>query len=107
MAKAVLLVTTNCPEGREAEFSEWYTKIHIPDVLEIPGFVAATRYELAGSPMGGQGKFLVIYELDTDDTDRAWSDLQKVLAEKRQQGRMSDLLQVVAFGFYKPTSTHP
>ncbi len=70
MAKWLLVVESNCADAaREAEFNEWYDKIHIPDVLEAPGFIKATRYENT-EPSEEKAKFLATYEIETDDIDR-------------------------------------
>jgi len=46
MEKWVYLVYTNCLDpSREKEYHEWYNQVHLPDVLETPGFKRATRYE--------------------------------------------------------------
>jgi len=67
MPKGVLVVMTDCTEpGREAEFNEWYDKVHVPDVLEVPGIIGVTRYRLAEGVPGGDdpSRFLALYELD-------------------------------------------
>ncbi len=46
MAKYVMFVMTNCAPGTDAEFNDWYDRIHLPDVLKVPGIVAAQRYKL-------------------------------------------------------------
>lgn len=46
MAKYVMFVMTNCEPGKDAEFNDWYDRIHLPDVLRVPGVVAAQRYKL-------------------------------------------------------------
>ena len=46
MAKYVMFVMTNCEAGKDAEFNDWYDRIHLPDVLKVPGVVAAQRYKL-------------------------------------------------------------
>src|SRR5678815_3844677 len=33
-------------EGREAEFNDWYTGRHLPDVLAVPGFVGGQRFKV-------------------------------------------------------------
>jgi len=44
MARWVNLVETNFGDPlREKEFNEWYDRMHLPDILETPGFVAARR----------------------------------------------------------------
>lgn len=70
LAKYVSMVLTNPAPGREDEFNDWYTHDHIPDVLTIPGIVAATRYRhvaQGGKPAWGGFRYMAIYELETDD----------------------------------------
>src|SRR5712692_5831572 len=71
MAKYTFVVMTNPTAGKEAEFNEWYNKHHIPDVLNVPGFVCGQRFRLADTQMGGENsnvyKYLALYEIETDD----------------------------------------
>jgi len=71
MAKYTFIVMTNPVEGKEAEYNDWYNTHHVPDVLNIPGFVSAQRFCLAETQMGrGQSrphKYLALYEIETDD----------------------------------------
>ena len=53
MARYQYVVMTNAVEGRDAEFNEWYTNIHLKEVLEVPGFTAATRYRVVARPGPG------------------------------------------------------
>ena len=70
MAKSVFLVMSNPTPGKEAEYNEWYDKVHLADVLNVPGFVAAQRFRL-GDTQFGDGtrphRYLAIYEVDTND----------------------------------------
>lgn len=102
MPKAVLAVVTDCPQGREAEFNRWYDDIHVPDVLQIPGFVACTRYEIVGEPRQGQGRFLALYELEADDISAVMADLQRTVPQLAARGRMFDGLQVIYMAPYQP-----
>jgi len=98
MAKATVLVFTNCADpAREKEFNEWYDNTHVPDVLETPGFVGCTRYEMIGNPGPGQGKFLAVYEVESDDLPSTMAGLQQRVAQLAAQGRMIDCLRVVSF----------
>lgn len=60
------LVFSNAVPGREAEFNSWYSDRHLPDVLDVPGYLAARRFSLES----GQGRvaptwhYLTIYEID-------------------------------------------
>jgi len=98
MAKTTVLVFTNCADpAREKEFNEWYDNTHVPDVLETPGFVGCTRYELIGDPGPGQGKFLAVYEVESDDLPSTMAGLQQRVAQLAAQGRMIDSLRLVSF----------
>ena len=89
MAKWLLVVETNCVDtAREAEFNEWYDKTHLPDVLETPGFVRATRYENTNPPEG-KGRFLATYEIGADDIDQ----VMKVHADTMTMEEGSGALQ--------------
>ena len=58
--QGILLSQMDSPPGQEREFHDWYDTEHIPDRLVIPGFAAASRYEITD----GAPRWLVIYELD-------------------------------------------
>jgi hypothetical protein len=105
MAKWLLAIKTNCVDSaREAEFNEWYDKIHLPDILETPGFVRATRYENA-EPSAEEAKYLALYEIETDDLDSFMKAHQEDMAKKREAGRFSDLLVVASRVLYKQISS--
>ena len=81
MAKYTFVVLSNpTTPAQEAEYNEWYNKTHIPDVLNVPGFVAAQRFKLAEAQFA-DGKpahrYVALYELETDDLKGAFAELQK------------------------------
>ena len=105
MAKWILAVETSCNDtAREAEFNEWYNKIHLPDVLETPGFIRATRYENT-EPSAGKAKFLALYEIETDDIKKVLQASRDNLTRKRAEGRISDLLTIISRGVYQQTAS--
>ncbi len=105
MAKWLLVVETNCADAaRENEFNEWYNETHIPDVLETPGFIRATRYENT-RPAEGEARYLATYEIETDDIDKFLKANAANLSQKRAAGRFSELLVVVSRGLYKQTAS--
>ncbi len=105
MAKWFFVVETSCNDAsREAEFNEWYNKIHLPDVLETPGFVRATRFENT-EPAAGKAKFLALYEIETDDINKTMQASRDNLAKKRAAGRISDLLTVTSRAIYQQTAS--
>lgn len=89
--KWVNLVETNCVDpSREQEFNDWYTNIHLPDVLETPGFMAATRYEMKEF-RDGRGKYLTVYEIETGDIDKTMEIRREKRKKEWEQGRQSNL----------------
>lgn len=103
MAKWAFVVEYNCTDpSREAEYNNWYHNTHMPDVLGTPGFIKATRYENTDTS-GGKAKFLVIYEIESNDIDATMKALGVHLAEKRAEGagHTSELGQSVGRGTYK------
>ena len=78
MAKYTFVVLTNPTPGKEAEYNKWYNEQHIPDVLNVPGFVAAQRFRLADAQMGDKNpnRYLALYEIETDDLPTALKELK-------------------------------
>jgi hypothetical protein len=65
VTKYIQTVVTAPVAGQEQEFNRWYDHTHLPEVLALPGFVSAQRYELVGD----RPSYLAVYELETDDID--------------------------------------
>ena len=105
MEKHILVVALNCSDpAKEDEFNEWYNTTHLPDVLETPGFIRATRWEHT-DPKEEDAKFLALYDIETDDIQAAMKALQENLDAKREAGRMSNLGSRVFRGVYKQISS--
>ena len=66
--KAVLVVLTNpgFPEAEQA-YNDWYTNVHVPDVLDVPGYVSAVRYRAFPSWQPVPQRYLTIYDLEVRD----------------------------------------
>lgn len=80
MAKHLLVAFSNAVPGKEAEYNEWYAKRHIPDVLNLIGFVSAQRFEISSAQLPGatfDRKYLVIYEIEADDPTHTIEQLSK------------------------------
>ncbi|HET7342908.1 MAG TPA: hypothetical protein VFL90_15695 [Methylomirabilota bacterium] len=57
----LLMVWTEVPADKEAEFNRWYNEEHLAERLAIPGFLSGARYEaVKGGP-----KHLAVYELES------------------------------------------
>jgi len=104
MERWFLTVESNCFDpSKEKEFSDWYNNIHLPDILEIPGFMHAAFYENS-NPSEGQGKFLATYEIETDDLVVTLAAFNEIVNARAEQGRMSDLGVAVGGGLYRQVS---
>ncbi len=101
MERWLLTVESNCCDpSRENEFNDWYDNVHLPDILETPGFLRAVRYENT-SPAEGQGKFIAMYEIETDDLASTLAKFDEIVNARAKQGRMSDLVMAVGGGLYR------
>jgi hypothetical protein len=87
MRTFTFVALTNAVPGREQEFNDWYDNQHVKDVLAIPGFVAAQRFERVGGAVRAVSpyRYLATYEVVTDDPDAALQeqDIYAVLYEAR------------------------
>ena len=89
--KWINLVETYCIDAsREQDYNDWYTNIHLSDVLKTPGFMAATRYEIR-ELCDGRGKYLTLYEIETDDIDTTMSERRERRMSQWEQGRRNNL----------------
>ena len=93
MTKYVMVALTNAKDGRDEEFNEWYTDQHMKDILRCEGFVSGQRFVASKEQRSVHPpyKYLALYNLETDNLERAISEmLKKVNTEEMP---MSDALQ--------------
>lgn len=100
MQKWINLIETNCDPAREAEFNDWSDTVHVPDVLRTPGFVRARRY-VQKEFRDGRGKYLAIYDIETDDIDRTMQVRAQRREEEHRAGRSSASRPNFAFTLWK------
>lgn len=96
------LVLTVPFEGTDDEFNHWYDEQHIPDVLKLPGVIAAKRFRISHPQSKVEGlpcwTYAAIYSLDCEDP-------QAVLDEIKLRGRtpampLSDTLDMSKVATY-------
>lgn len=73
---------------RTDEYNRWYNDVHVPEVLALPDFVAAQRF----APVDDEGRFVAIYEIESDDPHSALASLGRAAADGTVQ--MSDVIQM-------------
>ncbi|RAY16936.1 hypothetical protein DPM19_01870 [Actinomadura craniellae] len=82
MPRGILYVESR-PSSPEqlADFHRWYDETHVQEIVAVDGFVSARRF----APLGDDGPFIAIYEIEADDVETA----QAKLAEATKAGGIS------------------
>ncbi len=92
MPRYILLAFSDCKDpAREDEFNYWYETMHVPDMLEVPGMISATRWKAAPYIEGQHRKYLAMYELETDDLEAFDARVKERGMRTLEEGRFSDL----------------
>ncbi len=61
--RAVMMVMVDIDADMDGDFNAWYDQEHVPDLLAMPGFLNAGRYQaVKGGP-----RYLACYELESID----------------------------------------
>jgi hypothetical protein len=92
MGKYLLFAFSDCKDSaREKEFNDWYNNMHVPDMLEVPGMIQATRWMSAEPKENQRRKYLALYELETDDLEKFNASVRERGMRTMKEGRFSDL----------------
>jgi hypothetical protein len=88
VGKYNLIALTNPIEGKDEEFNEWYTNVHLPDVLKLPGIHAAQRFTLndvqrAAGPF--EWKYMAVYEIEIDDISTTLNAMTAAIGTEAMQ----------------------
>jgi len=75
MKRYAYLVFTQPASGLDAEYNRWYSEQHLGDVLRVPGFVSAQRFNLTQGDGPAPAPYLAVYEFESDDVNRTLSSL--------------------------------
>ena len=67
MARFYMIFNTAAMPGRGEEYSEWCRTQHFPDMLRVPGMVAAKRFKALPGAAGEPDRFTAIFEMECDD----------------------------------------
>lgn len=81
MARYNLFAFTNAVPGREDEFNDWYTNVHLADVLKLPGVEAAQRFRMSDVQHRSGPypyTYMAVYEIDIEDLNVTLSKLREV-----------------------------
>jgi hypothetical protein len=84
MPKYKLMVMSKPKPGQEREYNEWYTKVHVPQVLAVNGFKAARRFRLAKNISAGEVQgYLALYDVETADLEAVIEESASRLGTER------------------------
>jgi hypothetical protein len=102
----MMVVTRNTDPAREAEFNDWYDRIDLPDVLEVPGYERARRGRRVGTPAAtppadGDGPYVALYDVRSAAIDRTIIDLLMAARRMDKRGRGTTLLEVTERVYYR------
>lgn len=70
----LLVVLSNPVEGLEDDYRDWYTKVHLQDVVKQTGFESAQLFRFAEPYDDGQPpryRFMALYEVTEDGLEEA------------------------------------
>jgi len=110
VADNLFLVLTNPIDGEDDAFNKWYDTQHLPEVLDVPGVVAAQRYDIAEVKVPDDQdlpaqlpppthRYMVIYELDDEPDVVMAESLKRVMAGTLTLGEWLDLSTVSLTGW--------
>lgn len=71
--------------SRIPEVGAWYDEVHLPDILETPGFLAAMRLEAIEPER--EGRFINLFYLD-EHPEKALTAFRERIPELQERGRL-------------------
>ena len=101
MHTSKFVVFTNPGPGREKEYNDWYTNVHLPEVLKIPGIVGAQRFRLSAAQNPGTAaphRYLAIYDCDSRRLDEVIQTLKR--KAEAAELTLSDALAEGSVGYF-------
>jgi hypothetical protein len=74
MARFQLIIFTNAKPGRDAEYNDWYDKVHMDDLLAMDGVVAGQRFRTRGESRWRYGS---VFELECEDPNALAAEMAR------------------------------
>ena len=90
--------------SRDDEWNEWYDDVHVPDILAIDGFVAATRWKLV-TPAPFGANYLALYDVH-GDVEAAQKSLGAAVPAMYKNGRMHPQNAMAEMAWLLPTGKY-
>ena len=67
MARFLMLLRSTARPGRSAEYSEWCSSRHFPDLMGVPAVLGIKRFRDIDAGEDGQDRFITLIELECDN----------------------------------------
>lgn len=103
----MMVKTRNTDPAKDAEFNDWYNKVDIPDVLEVPGYMRARRGFGQVIPefptpdlQPDKGQYIAFYNIKTGNMDKTIIDMLMASWEMEKEGHSTSLLKVTERVYY-------
>jgi len=95
----ILVVMMEIDPEHEEEFNRWYNEEHLPERLEIPGYISARRFKLEE----GEGvlKYICIWELEEGSPLKSPEYKAQQLRPSELRDRVHTYIKQRARGLYK------
>lgn len=101
--QATLTVLTDALEGREAAFNDWYTNVHIRDVMRFGGAIRVQRLEAAAVQVEAPShRYFTIY--DTFDPDLLSREHHDAVGTRRMVVKVDYDKPNIINGYYYPVA---
>lgn len=71
MPQFKLIVFSDPVKGREDDYHEWYNDTHLRDILTLPGFRTAQRFQTRRMERDAPCGFAAIYDIEAESIDAA------------------------------------
>ena len=79
-------VETTCIDAaREKTYLDWYKSTHLDDVLKATGYLSG-RLFVNKDFRDGRGRFLSMYEIESDDIDKTLAERLAARQKERESG---------------------
>ena len=77
MGKYRLVVTSQAAAGLTDEYIRWCHEQHFPDLLRVPGIVAAQRFRVLPFDPEGEARFMALFDIDAEDPFAVMAEIQR------------------------------
>jgi quinol monooxygenase YgiN len=97
--KVLYVVTVDVSPAGEQQWSRWHSEYHLPEMMQIPGFLGVRKYREPGPLTDGWLRYVMMYELEDQaalDRYLASEDVKRLRGEHQERfGNMTRVARKV------------